>query len=68
MAGVPIREQAINQNVDTLFGKGDIVSPRSWRWQCRIPPSLTCRLKQANCNERRRRRTNSRSFCAWSST
>eukprot|EP00974_Lingulodinium_polyedra_P099867 9674769-Lingulodinium_polyedra.AAC.1 len=27
MAGVPIREQAINQNIDNLFGEGDIVFP-----------------------------------------
>eukprot|EP00974_Lingulodinium_polyedra_P055366 5324300-Lingulodinium_polyedra.AAC.1 len=68
MAGVPIREQAINQNVDRLFGTGGIVPPHRWRWQCRIPPSSTCRLNQANCNACRHRRTILRSFCAWSRT
>ena len=68
MAGVPIREEAVNQAVDELFQFGGMTSRRHWRWECRIRTRSTRQLTKAPFDGCRRRRIASPSCCAWTGT
>eukprot|EP00974_Lingulodinium_polyedra_P063097 6088743-Lingulodinium_polyedra.AAC.1 len=69
MAGVPIREQAINQNAANLFGKGDTASPSQLEVAAQDPTEFDTQAQQKGKLQRvSPPETTSRSFCAWSRT